>query len=83
MAFQSIGETLPQQSTVVVIGDSQAEIDAGRALKRQWCDCTLKTIKLITEPKAEDLVEELRTLNPLWTEFVRARGSAEAHMEFA
>ena len=85
MAFRHLGDTLPLHSTVVVIGDSQTEIEAGRALKQQqnWCDCTLKTIKLISEPKADDLVEQLRIINRLWTGFVRGRGSVEAHMEFS
>lgn len=73
------------QTTLVVIGDSWLELEAGHALS-VCCNTyrtTLKTIKLISEPSANQLVEQLQVINAQWNSLMRTKSDIEARLEFA
>lgn len=73
------------QTTLVVIGDSWLELEAGHALSvcSNTYRTTLKTIKLISEPSANQLVEQLQVINAQWNSLMRTRSGIEARLEFA
>jgi hypothetical protein len=57
---------------LVVIGDSNYEMDAGELLSKTLDKSVVKTIKLKQAPSSSELIHQLRMLNNIWENIISA-----------